>query len=423
MNIINTNISCSQELLAMTEGWIYMDYQATTPMDKRVLEEMYNVSKNFTGNPHSRSHAFGWQGEKIIDYNRELIARSMGAEAKDIIFTSGATESNNIAIKSTALFARENGGRNHVITLVTEHKCVLESCRWLQDNGFDVTYLPVQPDGLLDLELLKRSITDKTCLVSVMAVHNEIGVIQPMKEIGAICNEKGVIFHTDAAQAFGKIPMNVDELGIDLMSITAHKLYGPVGIGALYIRRKPKKVRLRPFISGGGQERGVRSGTLSIPLVAGFGKATEIAMNELEENNVRVSTFFNKLYDALFGSIEHIYLNGHKTQRYQGNCNISFEFIEGESLLMALKNIAVSSGSACTSASLEASYVLKALGVSEELAHTSIRFGFGRFTTDKEIDYAIEITKKAVQKLRDMSPLYEMAMDGIDLSTIAWEHH
>jgi cysteine desulfurase len=380
--------------------------------------------KNFIGNPHSRSHAYGWQSEKIIEYNRDLIAKFIGADEKDVIFTSGATESNNIAIKGAALYAKEAEDKNHVITLITEHKCVIESCRWLEKNGFEVSFLPVKPDGLVDLELLKKTITDKTCLVSIMAVHNEVGVIQPLKEIGEICNEKGVIFHTDAAQAFGKIPLNVDELGIDMMSITAHKIYGPVGVGALYIRRKkPKKVRLRPVVSGGGQERGLRSGTLSTALIVGFGKAAEIAFAEMEENKARVTKFFNKLYDGLFGSIESIYLNGHKTQRYLGNCNISFEFIEGESLLMALKNLAVSSGSACTSASLEASYVLKALGVSEELAHTSIRFGFGRFTKESDIDYVIKITKDAVAKLREMSPLWEMAQEGIDLATIKWDHH
>lgn len=419
----NVIVLDEQELLSMTKDWFYMDYQSTTPIDQRVLDEMFHRYKNFIGNPSSRSHAFGWQTEKIVDYNRGLIASYIGADEKDLIFTSGATESNNIAIKGAALYAKEAEGKNHIITLITEHKCVIESCKWLEKYGFEITYLPVKPDGLVDLDLLKNAITDKTCLISVMAVHNEIGVIQPLKEIGKICNEKGIVFHTDAAQAFGKIPLDVNEMGIDMMSITAHKLYGPIGVGALYIRRKPKKIRLRPFVSGGGQERGLRSGTLSMPLIAGFGKAAEIAMTEMEENAVRVKKFFDRLYTELSESITHLHLNGSKTQRYFGNCNISFEFIEGESLLMALKNIAVSSGSACTSASLEASYVLKALGVSEELAHTSIRFGFGRFTKDEDLDYVIKITKDAVSRLREMSPLYEMACEGVDLSTIEWGSH
>jgi cysteine desulfurase len=405
------------------KDWIYMDYQATTPIDPRVVEEINYSYLNFKGNANSRSHAFGWQAEEVVDYGRSVLSQAIGATEKDIIFTSGATESNNIAIKGAALYQKEAEGRDHVITLLTEHKCVIESCRWLEKNGFKVTYLPVKSDGLVDLDLLKNSITEKTGLISVMAVHNEIGVIQPLKEIGEICNEKGIIFHTDAAQAFCKIPLNVDELGIDLMSMTAHKIYGPVGVGALYIRRKPKKVRLRAIISGGGQEKGLRSGTLPTALIAGFRKAIEISQNEMEENNRHVKKLFDRLYDGLFNSITHIYLNGSKEKRYYGNCNVSFEYIEGESLLMALKNLAVSSGSACTSASLESSYVLKALGVVEELAHTSIRFGFGRFTTEKEIDYVIDVTKKAVEKLREMSPLWEMAQEGIDLNTIKWDHH
>jgi cysteine desulfurase len=406
-----------------TNEWIYLDYQATTPIDPRVIEEMNLCYSNVKGNPHSRSHAFGWQAEEVVDHARQVISNIIGATEKDLIFTSGATESNNIAIKGVALYKKEAENKNHVITLITEHKCVIESCKWLERNGFDITFLPVKSDGLVDLDVLKNAITDKTCLISVMAVHNEIGVIQPLKEIGQICSEKGIVFHVDAAQAFCKIPMNVDELGIDLMSITAHKIYGPIGIGALYVRRKPKKIRLRSVISGGGQERNLRSGTLSPALAVGFMKAAEIMNNNMEENNKRVKKLFDKLYDGLFGSISHIYLNGSKEQRYYGNCNISFEFIEGESLLMALKKIAVSSGSACTSASLEASYVLKALGLSEELAHTSIRFGFGRFTTEAEIDYVIKTTIEAVNKLREMSPLWEMAQEGIDLNTIEWDHH
>lgn len=405
------------------KDWIYMDYQSTTPIDKRVIEEINYSYCNFTGNPNSRSHAFGWQAEEVVDYGRSVISQVIGATEKDIIFTSGATESNNIAIKGAALYQKEAENRDHAITLLTEHKCVIESYRWLEKNGFKVTFLPVKSDGIVDLDLLRASITDKTGLISIMAVHNEIGVIQPLRQIGELCNEKGIIFHCDAAQGFCKIPLNVDDLGIDLMSITAHKIYGPVGIGALYIRRKPKKVRMRAVISGGGQEKGLRSGTLPVPLIAGFRKAAEIGHNEMDENAAHVKKLFDRLYNGLFGSLSNIYLNGSKEHRYYGNCNVSFEYIEGESLLMALKNLAVSSGSACTSASLEASYVLKALGVVEELAHTSIRFGFGRFSTEDEIDYVIKITKQAVEKLREMSPLWEMAQEGIDLNTIKWDHH
>lgn len=424
MNVqVEEKIFSKSELKKKTESLIYMDYQATTPIDPRVLDEMMDCYKNFLGNPHSRSHAFGWTAEDIVDHARFLIADLINADEKDIIFTSGATESNNLSIKGVALYQRKEEGKDHIITLVTEHKCVLESCAWLEEEGFKVTYLPVKKDGLIDLDQLRDSITDKTCLVSVMAVHNEIGVIQPLKEIGKICKEKKVIFHTDAAQAFGKIPLNVEEMNIDLMSISGHKIYGPGGIGALYIRRKPKRIRLRPMMSGGGQERGFRSGTLAAPLIAGFGKAAEIAKNEMEQNAAYVKRLFDKLYDGLFDNISNIYLNGSKESRYYGNLNVSFEFIEGESLLMGLTNLAVSSGSACTSASLEASYVLKALGVSEELAHTSIRFGFGKFSKESDIDYVLDITKRSVERLRELSPLWEMAQEGIDINTIKWNHH
>ncbi len=422
MNIIST---FSKDLLKQkTANHIYMDYQATTPMDERVLQEMIDCYRNFPGNPHSRSHPFGWTTEDIVEHGRYLIADLINANEKDIIFTSGATESNNLAIKGAGLYYAKEEGKNHIVTLMTEHKCLLESCVWLEENhGFKVTYLPVQKDGLVDLDLLKNSITDQTAIVSIMAVHNEIGVIQPLKEISQICREKGVIFHTDAAQGFGKIPLDVEELGIDMMSISGHKIYGPGGIGALYVRRKPKRIRLRPIISGGGQERGLRSGTLSAPLVAGFGKAAEIAKAEMVQNAAHVKKLFDKLYSGLFDNIPNIYLNGSKEHRFYGNLNVSFEYIEGESLLMALENLAVSSGSACTSSSLEGSYVLKALGLSEELAHTSIRFGFGRLSKESDIDYIVEITKKAVERLRELSPLWEMAQEGIDLSTIKWDHH
>ena len=424
MNVkIEERIFLKDSLREKTKDLIYMDYQATTPIDPRVLEEMIDCYKNFPGNPHSRSHGFGWTTEDIIENAREKVANLINADVKDIIFTSGATESNNLAIKGVALYQQKEEGKNHVITLMTEHKCVLESCGWLEEQGFEVTYLPVQKDGLVHLEQLRNAITDKTCLISIMAVHNETGVIQPLKDIGQICKETNVIFHTDAAQGFGKIPLNVDEMNIDLMSISGHKIYGPGAIGALYIRRKPKRIRLKAMMSGGGQERGFRSGTVSAPLIAGFGKAAEIAQKEMNEDAIYVKKLFDKMYDGLFHNIPNIYLNGSKEHRFYGNLNVSFEFIEGESLLMGLTNLAVSSGSACTSASLEASYVLKALGVTEELAHTSIRFGFGKFSKESEIDYALEIIEKVVKRLRELSPLWEMHNEGVDISSIKWNHH
>ena len=421
--IVEEKIYLKDFLKEKIKNLIYMDYQATTPIDPRVLDEMLYYYKNFPGNPHSRSHGFGWTTEDIVENARLQVANVINADVKDIIFTSGATESNNIAIKGVGLYQQKEEGKNHIITLMTEHKCVLESCSWLEENGFTVSYLPVQKDGLVDLEVLKAAITDKTCLISIMAVHNEIGVIQPLKEIGQICKENKIIFHTDAAQGFGKIPLDVEEMNIDLMSISGHKIYGPGGIGALYVRRKPKRIRLKPMMSGGGQERGFRSGTLSAPLIAGFGKAAEIAKKEMNENSIYVKKLFDKLYNGLFDNIPNIYLNGSKEHRFYGNFNVSFEFIEGESLLMGLTNLAVSSGSACTSASLEASYVLKAIGASEELAHSSIRFGFGKFTQESEIDYVLSITKKTVERLRELSPLWEMAQEGIDISSIQWTHH
>jgi cysteine desulfurase len=376
-------------------------------------------TENF-GNPHSRSHSFGWAAEEATDIAREQVADLIGANPKEIIFTSGATESNNIAVKGIAEFNKEQ--KNHIITLTTEHKCVLESVRYLEQQGFKTTFLPVQKNGLVDLNILKAAITDKTILISVMAVNNEIGVIQPLKEIGQICRDKGVYFHTDAAQAFGKIPLDVNELNIDLMSISAHKIYGPKGIGALYVRRKPR-VRLSPIISGGGQERGLRSGTLATPIVAGFGAAAKIAKERMAQDHQHIENLANKFYKRLKNNIPDIYLNGDEFLRYPGNINISFAYIEGESLMMAIKDLAVSSGSACTSASLEPSYVLKALGVKDEMAHSSIRFGIGRFTTEAEIDYAADLIIGAINKLRELSPLWEMVQEGIDLDKIQWSEH
>ncbi|MFZ9180247.1 MAG: IscS subfamily cysteine desulfurase [Rickettsiales bacterium] len=399
---------------------IYMDYQSTTPIDPRVIDRMVEVMKNDYGNPHSRSHAFGWKAEEIVENARLQVAKLINANEKEIFFTSGATESNNIAIKGVAKFY-ENLDKKHIITLTTEHKCVINSCRDLEQDGFKITFLPVQKNGLVDLNLLESSITNQTALVSIMAVNNEIGVIQPLAEIGALCRKKGVFFHTDCAQSFGKIPLDVEKMNIDLMSISGHKIYGPKGIGAIYIRRKPR-VRIKSMISGGGQERGIRSGTVPTQLVAGLGLASEIALNEMDSDYNKIKKFSQKFYDAM-QKLTHVYLNGDLEQRYLGNLNFSFAGIEGESMIMAIKDLAVSSGSACTSASLEPSYVLHALGVDDELAHTSIRFGFGRFTTQEEVDYAINLISQKVEKLRDMSPLWEMMQEGIDLKSINWKSH
>ena len=399
---------------------IYMDYQSTTPIDPRVIDRMVEVMKNDYGNPHSRSHAFGWKAEEIVENSRSQIAKLINANEKEIFFTSGATESNNIAIKGVAKFY-ENLDKKHIITLTTEHKCVINSCRDLEQDGFKITFLPVQKNGLVDLNLLESSINEQTALVSIMAVNNEIGVIQPLAEIGALCRKKGVFFHTDCAQSFGKIPLDVEKMNIDLMSISGHKIYGPKGIGAIYIRRKPR-VRIKSMISGGGQERGIRSGTVPTQLVAGLGLASEIAQNEMSKDYEKIKKFSQKFYDAM-QKLTHVYLNGDLKQRYLGNLNFSFAGIEGESMIMAIKDLAVSSGSACTSASLEPSYVLHALGVDDELAHTSIRFGFGRFTTEEEIDYAINLISQKVEKLRAMSPLWEMMQDGIDIKSINWKSH
>jgi cysteine desulfurase len=399
---------------------VYMDYQSTTPMDPRVLEAMLPYFTEIYGNPHSRSHKYGWEAEEAIEKARKSVAELINADQKEIVFTSGATESNNIAIKGVANFNKDRG--NHIITVVTEHKCVIDSCRHLEQEGFKVTYLPVQPNGIVDLAQLDNAITKETVLVSVMAVNNEIGVIQPIADIGAICRKHGVLFHTDAAQAFGKIPIDVNEMNIDLMSISGHKIYASKGIGALYVRRKPR-VRLEPIINGGGQERGIRSGTLPTALIVGLGTAADIASKEMNKDAEYIGRLTNKLYNGICNSIPEVYLNGDPVKRIHGNLNLSFAYIEGESMIMAIRDLAVSSGSACTSASLEPSYVLRALGLSDELAHTSIRFGIGRFTTEEEIDFSIATITKNVQKLREMSPLWEMVQEGIDLSKVNWAAH
>ena len=399
---------------------LYLDYQATTPTDPRVVEAMAPYWTAKFGNPHSRNHHYGWEAEDAVEIARGQMASLINANPKEVIFTSGATESNNLAIKGVAKFYGDK--KNHIITCVTEHKCVLETCRALQQDGFDVTYLSVQENGLIDLDALKAAITDKTLIVSIMAVNNEIGVIQPLAEIGKICRDNKVFFHTDAAQAAGKIPLDVDAMNIDLMSISGHKFYGPMGVGALYVRKKPR-VRLVPLIHGGGQERGMRSGTLPTPLVVGLGTACEIASKEMSVEAERLHGLQKKLYAGLQERIPEIYLNGDLDSRIPGNLNISFAYVEGEGLMMGIKDLAVSSGSACTSASLEPSYVLRALGVDVELAHTSLRLGLGRFTTEEDIDYAIERISKEVNRLRELSPLWDMAQAGIDIKSIKWAEH
>ncbi len=399
---------------------IYLDYQATTPCDPRVLEKMIPYFGAVFGNPHSRNHPHGWMAEEAVETARQQVADIIKADEREVIFTSGATESNNMAIKGVASFYQDQ--KNHIITCVTEHKCVLESCRQLEQQGFQVTYLPVQANGLVDLQHLKDAITDKTLLVSIMAVNNEIGVIQPLKDIGRICREKGVFFHTDAAQAVGKIPLDVNEMNIDLLSLSGHKVYGPKGIGALFVRRKPR-IRMHALTSGGGQERGMRSGTLPTPLCVGLGEACSLASQEMTTETERIRLLSQRLYAGITQRLSHVYLNGDPVCRIPGNLNLSFAYVEGEGLMMGIKELSVSSGSACTSSSLEPSYVLRALGVDEELAHTSIRFGIGRFTTIQEIDQAIDKVVQAVEKLREMSPLWEMAQQGINLKTIQWASH
>mmetsp|Transcript_22616 Transcript_22616/g.45447 ORF Transcript_22616/g.45447 Transcript_22616/m.45447 type:complete len:449 (+) Transcript_22616:54-1400(+) len=396
---------------------LYLDMQATTPIDPRVLDSMLPLLTEQYGNAHSRTHHYGWEAEDLVENARKQIADLIGATPREIIFTSGATESNNMAIKGVANFYKSK--KRHVLTTVTEHKCVLDSCRRLGLDGFDVTYLPVQNNGLVDLELLESEIRDDTAVVSVMTVNNEIGVVQPVKEIGEICRKKKVFFHTDAAQAVGKIPVNVDDMNVDILSISGHKMYGPKGIGAIYVRRRPR-VRMEPIINGGGQERGMRSGTLPTALCVGLGRAAEVCNEEMENDHEWVQYLGDKLSQGITSQLEHVTLNGDPEARYPGNLNFSFACVEGESLLMALKDVAVSSGSACTSASLEPSYVLRALGVEDDLAHTSIRFGIGRFTTEEEVDHSIDMCVKHVTRLREMSPLWEMVQEGVDLKTIQW---
>ena len=397
---------------------IYMDNHATTPCDPRVFETMAPYFTEVFGNSASRNHEFGWRAEEAVETSRKQIGDLIGASSKEIVFTSGATESDNLALKGVAEMYYERG--DHIITVVTEHKAILDTCKKLEKRGFKVTYLPVGSDGLITPDDVKNAITDKTILVSVMMANNEIGVIQPIAEIGAICKERGVLFHTDATQAIGKIPFDVNELKVDLASFSGHKIYGPKGVGGLYVRRKAPRVMLVPMLDGGGHERGMRSGTLNVTGIVGLGKACEIAKAEMPEENVRTLELRERLRKGLMDELPDVYINGHPEQRLAGNLNVSFAYVEGESLLMGISDIAVSSGSACTSASLEPSYVLKALGVGEELAHSSIRFGLGRFNTDEEVDYTIGRVNEAVNRLRELSPLWEMVQEGVDLSKVQW---
>ena len=400
---------------------IYMDNHATSPMDPRVLEAMLPYFSQKFGNAASRNHSFGWEAEQAVENAREQIAKLIGATAKEIIFTSGATESDNLAIKGIAEMYKERG--NHIITQVTEHKAVLDTCKRLEKYGYRVTYLPVKADGLIDMEDLRRAIDDKTILVSIMFANNEIGTIQPVAEIGKLCHEKGVIFHSDGVQALGKVPIDVNAMNIDVLSLTAHKLYGPKGVGALYVRRRNPRVQISAQIDGGGHERGMRSGTLNVPSIVGFGKACEIAGQEMATEAARLQTMRDYLRNKLESALDYVEVNGSWDHRLPGNLNMSFVYVEGESLLMGINDVAVSSGSACTSATLEPSYVLKALGLGDDVAHSSIRFGLGRFNTQGEVDYVADKVIGIVKKLRELSPLYEMVKEGIDLSKIEWAAH
>jgi cysteine desulfurase len=400
---------------------IYMDNHATTPLDPRVLEAMMPYLTGIFGNAASRNHSFGWEAEQGVEKAREQIAKLIGATAKEIIFTSGATESTNLALKGVAEMYREKG--NHIITQVTEHKATLDTCKKLEKMGYRVTYLPVQADGLIDMEDLKRAMDDQTIIVSIMYANNEIGVIQPIQEIGKLCHEKGVLFHTDAVQAVGKIPVNVMTDQIDLLSLSGHKIYGPKGVGALYVRRRNPRVQLSEQINGGGHERGMRSGTLNVPGIVGLGAACEICMDEMAAEAVREAELRDYLKAKLEAALDYTQVNGNMEHHLPGNLNMSFVYVEGESLLMGINDIAVSSGSACTSATLEPSYVLKALGLGDDVAHSSIRFGLGRFNNKAEVDYVSDKIIDVVQKLRELSPLYEMVKEGIDLSKIEWAAH
>jgi cysteine desulfurase len=400
---------------------IYMDNNATTRCDPRVVEAMLPYFTTEYGNAASRNHVFGWRAEEAVEEAREQIAGLIGAGAKEIIFTSGATESNNLAIKGVASMYRKKG--NHIITAVTEHKAVLDPCKRLERDGYQVTFLPVDKFGRVSAEQVAAALTDKTILVTLMAANNEIGTLQPIKDIGRMCKKRGVLFHTDAVQATGKVPLDVEEMGIDLLSLTAHKIYGPKGIGALYVRRKDPRVRLDPLIDGGGHERGMRSGTLAVQSIVGLGTACALCQKEMDGETKRLLGLRERLKKGIESKLEDVYLNGHPTERLPGNMNLSFAYVEGEALMMGMKDVAVSSGSACTSASLEPSYVLKALGVGDELAHSSIRFGLGRFNTEEEVDFVVGDVVRAVNHLRDMSPLYEMHKQGIDLKTVQWAAH
>ncbi len=400
---------------------IYMDNHATTPMDPRVLEAMMPYMTGIFGNAASRNHSYGWEAEQAVDKAREQIAKLIGCTAKEIIFTSGATESNNLAIKGIAEMYRERG--NHIITEVTEHKAVLDTCKKLEKQGFRVTYLPVKGDGLVDLEELERAMDDQTILVSIMYANNEIGVIQPVKEIGELCHKKGVIFHTDAVQAVGKIPVNVAADNIDVLSLSGHKVYGPKGVGALYVRRRNPRVQISEQQNGGGHERGMRSGTLNVPGIVGLGAACEIAGNEMAAEGARQKELRDYMRQKFEKALDFTQVNGNMDHHLPGNLNISFVYVEGESLLMGINDIAVSSGSACTSATLEPSYVLKSLGLGDDVAHSSIRFGLGRFNTREEVDYVVDKLIDVVTKLRELSPLYEMVKEGIDLTKIEWAAH
>lgn len=400
---------------------IYLDYHATTPLDPEVLKAMLPYFTEVFGNAASRNHEFGWTAEAAVENARKKIAQLIGAHEKEIIFTSGATESDNLALIGVARMYKQKG--NHIITTPIEHKAILDTCHALEQEGFEITYLPVDQYGQVSAQSVKDAIRPSTILVSIMAANNEIGTINPVAEIGKVCKEKGVIFHTDAVQAIGKTPIHVDQMGIDLLSLSAHKMYGPKGIGALYVRRKNPRVRLAPLIHGGGHERGMRSGTLNVPGIVGFGKAAELAMTNMASETQRLMQLRERLWKGIQEQLDEVYLNGHPTERLVNNLNVSFAYVEGESLMMGMKELAVSSGSACTSASLEPSYVLKSIGVGEDLAHTSIRFGLGRFTTENEIDFAIEKVVSTVKKLRDLSPLYEMVKEGVDLKSVTWSAH
>lgn len=400
---------------------IYMDNHATTPMDPRVFEAMRPYFLEKFGNAASRNHRYGWEAEEAVEKARQQIADLIGASPKEIIFTSGATESDNLALKGVAEMYAEKG--NHIITAVTEHKAVLDTAKRLEKRGYRITYLPVNRDGLIDLDQLREAITDKTILISIMYANNEIGVIQPIREIGRIARERGVLFHTDAVQALGKIPIDVNADSIDLASLTAHKIYGPKGVGALYVRRRNPRVQLAAQIDGGGHERGMRSGTLNVPGIVGFGEACAICRREMEEESARLRRLRDRLAARLLSELDEVYINGSMEHRLPNNLNMSFAYVEGESLLMGISEVAVSSGSACTSATLEPSYVLKALGSGEDLAHSSLRFGLGRFNTEEEVDYVAGRVVETVRKLRELSPLYELAKEGVDLKKVQWTAH